>query len=224
MDLERTYPRCHVDHPGWSAGLQPPLELVDAEAQGQIEGHGAVLDQEIVLAALAPGDRGPVAVRVPTLKQSPRSVAMLDGPGRHPAGPGCHPSFVGVAGRHRNQSDPVARAKLAELPAIADGDDRRAHEASQARPVRAEQDRHVAGQVDRSGGVGGVVDVRGVQAGVAPVAPGPPRARPDEAHARAGRIVVHHPHRPVQVVEAGGGEKLGVGVRSLEDGQLPLVA
>ena len=70
-----------------------------------------------------------------------------------------------------------------------------ADEAAEARAIRAEDDRHVAGEIDRADGVGVVVDVRRMQAGLAAVAPGPIRLRPDQAHAGAGGVVMHLPLR-----------------------------
>ena len=86
---------------------------------------------------------------------------------------------------HGNEAHPVLGPQLAELPAVAGGDDRGAHEAAEARTVGPEDDRHVAGEVDRADGVGGVVDVRRMQAGVAAVGARPLRARTDQAHAGA---------------------------------------
>ena len=70
--------------------------------------------------------------------------------------------------------------QLAELPPVVADDRDRAHEAAEARAVGAEQDRHVAGEVDRADGVRRVVDVRRVQPGFAAVGARPlrPAARP----------------------------------------------
>ena len=54
-------------------------------------------------------------------------------------------------------------------------DDDGADEAAEARAVGAEDDRHVAGEVDGADGVGVVVDVRRMQAGLAAVACAPTR-------------------------------------------------
>ena len=98
---------------------------------------------------------------------------------------------VGVG--DRAQPDAIAGAQLAELPAVGRGDRRRAHEAAQARAVGAEDDRHVAGEVDRADRVLVVVDVRRVQPGFAAVGSRPLRRGPDQAHAGAVGVVVHLP-------------------------------
>ena len=70
-------------------------------------------------------------------------------------------------------------------------DDRRADEAAEARSVRAEDDRHVAGEVDRADGIGVVVDVGGMQPRLAAIAPRPVRLRADQPHAGARAVEMH---------------------------------
>ena len=65
-------------------------------------------------------------------------------------------------------------------------DRRRADEAAEARAVGAEDDRHVAGEVDGADGVGVVVDVGRVQAGLAAVACAPTRASGRSGARRCG--------------------------------------
>ena len=74
-------------------------------------------------------------------------------------------------------------------------DGRRADEAAEARAVGAEDDRHVAGEVDRADGVGVVVDVRRVQAGLAAVGARPLRLRARPAARRCGSSCSAPPSR-----------------------------
>ena len=76
------------------------------------------------------------------------------------------------------EADAITGAQLPELPAVGRGDRRRADEAAEARTIRTEDDRHVAGEVDGAEGVGVVVDVRGMRPGVAAVLARPPRRGP----------------------------------------------
>ena len=82
-------------------------------------------------------------------------------------------SAAASASRDRDEPDRVAGADLADLPPLATRDDSRADEAAEARPVGAEDDRGVAGEVERADGVGHVVDVGRVQARLAAVRAAP---------------------------------------------------
>ena len=127
-------------------------------------------------------------------------------------------------GAHRHEPHGVAGRQLAELPPVAADDGDRADEAAEARPVRAEQDRRVAGEVKRANAVGVVVDVRRVQPGLAAVGAGPLRLRPVEPHAGAVGVEVHGVVGADERVDVGAGEELGRAVRTLGDGDLPAVA
>ncbi len=71
------------------------------------------------------------------------------------------------------EADGVARAELADFPELGLDDGGGADEAAEAGAIGAEDDGHVAGEIDGADGVGVVVDVRGVQAGFAAVVAGP---------------------------------------------------
>ncbi len=103
-----------------------------------------------------------------------------------------------------------------------DGD--RADESAQARPVRAEQDRGVAGEVQSAHAVGVVVNVRRVQAGFAAVGARPLRLGSFESHAGAIGVEVHGVVGADQGLDVGAGEELRCGVRTLGDRDLPAVA
>ena len=130
---------------------------------------GAVLDEQEPVAGLAVGDAGVVARRLVRRASTPSSGAAAGAGRRRFHGgratrldaasspvPATRPAGVGggglVAGP-RHQPHPVAGRELAELPPLGGGDDGRADEAAEARPVGAEDDRHVTGDVDRADGV-----------------------------------------------------------------------
>ena len=120
-----------------------------------------------------------------------------------------------------NEADHVARLELAHLPELGLDDGGGTDEAAQAGAVGAEQDRHVAGEVDGADGVGVVVDVRRVQAGLAAVGARPARLRPDEAHARAAGVVVNAPAGGVERGDVLLDEEVGRRVRAGHDRDLP---
>ena len=181
----------------WSSSHAP--ERVGAEPQVEVERHRAVLDEHGAVALGAVGDlRGVVvrgtggehgrggAIAAPTRTRACARRQLAARRGR-PAR-----ASARSTGTKRTR---VARRQLAELPAVV-GDDRdRAREAAEARAVGPEQDRHVAGEVDRADGVRRVVHVRRVEPGFAAVGAGPLHRRPDQPHAGARRVVVHLPRR-----------------------------
>ena len=141
----------------------------------------AVLDEQVVVAAAAVGDPG----RRPGASRSPPSSWR---PGRR--------EVAAVAAQRVRARRSVDRARTAPCHRGAAGpsfhrsaahDRDRADEAAEARAVGAEQDRHVAGEVDGADGVGVVVDVRRVQPGLAAVGPRPVGLRADRAGRRCGR-------------------------------------
>jgi len=97
----------------------------------------------------------------------------------------------------------------------------RADEAAQAGAVRAEDDRHVAGEIDRADGIGVVVDVGRMQARFAAVAPRPFRLRADQAHAGAAGVVVHLPVGGEEHLDVGIGEEIRRAVRAVEHADFP---
>ena len=72
----------------------------------------------------------------------------------------------------RAESDGVAGLELAHFPKVGVDDGGGADEPAEARAVGAEDDGEVAGEVDGADGVGVVVDVGRVQAGLAAVGAG----------------------------------------------------
>ena len=114
--------------------------------------------------------------------------------------------------------------QLADLPELGADDRRRADEAAEARPVGAEDDRHVAGEVDGADRVGVVVDVRRMQAGFAAVGARPLAAWVRSGARRCGRSCNALPSRSRRsVVDVVGGEEVGRAVRAVEHADLPVV-
>jgi hypothetical protein len=132
--------------------------------------------------------------------------------------------FAGVLGGEGEEADFVAGLELAHFPELGLHDRERTHEAAAARAVGAEYDWHVAGEIDRTDGVGVVVDVGRMQAGFAAVAAGPLGLGAYEAHAGAGGVVVNLVGRREERRDVGLGEKIGRTVRAVEDADLPLAS
>ena len=119
----------------------------------------------------------------------------------------------------------VAGLELADLPQLAPATMvSRADEAAEARPVGAEDDRHVAGEVDRADRVGVVVDVRRVQAGLAAVAARPCRLRADQADAGAAELKCTSYGGSEERRDVVVGEEVRRAVRAVEHAELPVRA
>jgi hypothetical protein len=117
----------------------------------------------------------------------------------------------------------VAGFQLSHLPAFALHDGGGAHEPAEARPVGAEKDGHVAGVVDGAHGIGVVVDVRRMQAGVAAVGARPFGLRSDEAHAGAIGVVVDAPLGGEERLDVLGREEVRGAMRAVEHADVPEV-
>ncbi len=184
VDVQRPYAGGEIDHARNPRGLEPGHERVDAKAQAEIEHGRPVLDEERVVAARAVGDLDAIR-RGREGGEGPRS------PGHPPLPATCRRrrprsrlrrlhrrdlAFLGCEARRglgeRDEREPyrVARPQLTDLPELRRRDRQRADEAAEARTVGAEDDRHVAGEVERADRVAVVVDVRRVQTGFAAVA------------------------------------------------------
>ena len=156
----------------------------------EVEHHLAVLDEQVVVAAASPGDRGSTAPasRRPRTPSSPLAgAARADGTGR-PAqrrrAPPRRPTT-------KRTVSPGRSWPSFQRSALTHG--RRADEPAERRAVGTEDDRHVAREVDRADAVRGVVDVGGCRPASPPVLARPPRPRPDQAHAGPRRVEVHLP-------------------------------
>ena len=126
-------------------------------------------------------------------------------------------------GADGDKANLVARGELAEFPTIGGDYGDRAHESAEAGPVRAEQDRGVAGEVEGADGVRVVVDVRRVQARFAAVGAGPLGLRADEADAGAIGVEMDFVIGADDGVEIVAGEELRCAVWTFGDGEFPAV-
>ena len=226
-----------VDDAATEVLVHPGSERMNTEAKLEVERHVPELDEEEPVSGLSKGDRGLVIGLV--LDGDDRVAGRSAGDGSMvPVGPGegldalrgTFEPFVlttyrtggGLLGP-RHEPHRVTGSELSQLPPLGRGHDGRTHEPAQARSVRSEDDRHVPGEIDRPDGVARVVDVRGVQPGLAPVLASPPRSRSDEPDPRPCGIEVHLPRRSKEVGEPLGGEELGCGVRPDQHAEAPVV-
>ncbi len=128
---------------------------------------------------------------------------------------------LGLGERDALEVHGVAGLELAELPQLRLHDGRRADKAAEAGAIGAEQDGHVAGEVDGADGVGVVVNVGGMQARLAAIGPRPLGLGSDQPHAGAIALVVHLPVGREEHLDIFFGEEIGRGMRSEEHTDLP---
>ncbi len=92
-----------------------------------------------------------------------------------------------------HEAHAIAGSQLAHHPQVVEADGHRADEAAEARTIRPQDHRHVAGEVDGAHRIGVVVDVGGCRPGFAAIGARPLRLRADQPHAGAAGVVVHFP-------------------------------
>jgi len=100
---------------------------------------------------------------------------------------------LGLLHRDRDELHLIARLELPDLPQLCMSNHCRTDKATEARTIGAEDDRHVAGEVDGTNGIRIVMDVRWMQACLATIWPRPRRLGSDQANAGACGVVVHFP-------------------------------
>ena len=198
---------------------------MDPCPQREVEDHRTVFDEQAAVAVATDRHRDVVGAGEP--RQD--AVVGVSRGGDHQGERGT-PVGVDAAqrrcaiGSHRDEADAVTGRHLAELPAVAAYDGDRADEAAQAGPVRPEQDRGVAGEVQSADTVGIVVNVRRVQPGLTAVGPGPLWLGAFQAYAGAVGVEVHGVVGVDQGVDVGAGEELRRRVRAFGDRDLPAMA
>jgi hypothetical protein len=197
VHLQRTDSRRQIDDPREFLLLQPFVNHMRLEAQLEVEVMRTEFDQDVAVAG-APDNDGVVAfaetvqdgrwqmedvgcwirkILDVAVEESRHREALVAGPGV-------------VDG---DEGDAVARAELAKLPQLGIDHHHRADEAAEARTVGAEDDRHVAGEIDRADRIGVVVQIRRMKPRLAAVGTCPFRLRADQADAGAGGVVVDFP-------------------------------
>ena len=240
VDLQRADAGREVDDAGQRARRSSQRhQRVHAEAQAQVEHQRAVFDQQVRVAGAAirrPRRRSPgrceAAQHRPCVGAATRaatSPALGTASARSaPARPSVSISTLPA----RLQRGRLRRGERDEADACRPGcswpifhssacdDRRRADEAAEARAVGAEDDRHVAGEVDGADGVGVVVDVGRVQAGLAAVGARPLGLGADQADAGAAGVVVHLPVGGEERRDVVVGEEVGRAVRAVEHADL----
>ena len=188
LHLQRAHAGGELDDAGNALRAEMLVQHVHPGPHGQVEHHRPVLDQHTAVAVAAqrhvgavgrgePAEHAVVVVAGRRDHQRKRRPSIdVDGPQRRRP-----------VGAHRNEPHRVARRHLAQLPPVAADHGDRADEPAEARSVRAEQDRGVAGEVQSADAVGVVVNVRRMQPGLAAVAARPLRLRADAAARRCDR-------------------------------------
>ena len=121
----------------------------------------------------------------------------------------------------RDETDPVTGAQLPQLPEVGVDYRGRADKATQRRAIRAEDDRHIAGEVDAAERIGIVVDIGWVHAGLATIGAGPLGFGTDQAYPGAAGVVMHFPRRGEEGLDVAVGEKIGRAVRSVDNTDFP---
>ena len=224
-DLQRPDPGGQVDDAGQVHPLQFEVEGVDPQPQLQVQDDRAVLDQEVPVALppvgdLRPGAMGVQASQDPLVVDRRRAAARF-GRGKPQQGLllSLGPGRLGV--RDHLEAQGVARRELADLPQVGGDHHKGTDEATQGRAVGSQDDRHVAGEVDRADGVGVVVDVRGMQARLAAIPARPLRPGPHQANPRSVGIVVHLPFDPADHGDVGRREEVRRPVGSGQDADAP---
>ena len=130
--------------------------------------------------------------------------------------------LVGLLACQALEAHAVAGLELAGFPQLRLHDGGRAHKAAEAGAVRAEDHRHVTGEINGADGIGVVVNVGRMQACLAAVAARPLRRGADQAHAGARRVVMHLPWGGKKRGDAFVGEKIRRAVRAIQHADFPI--
>ena len=212
---------------GGLGGLQRLHQRMHPKAQRNVQHQLAQLHQQVTVASL-PHHHGGPARGGRALQQARVGKHRRFGPGDGGRRlQRVHLRLLRGLQRQRGfvadgvEAHRVTRLQLAQLPPLGGHHHGRAHKATQAGAVGAQDHRHVAGEVDGADGVGVVVDVGRVQARLAAVVPRPLRLGADQSHAGAAGVVMHLPVGGEEAGNVGVGEKIWRAVRAVEHADLP---
>ncbi len=122
----------------------------------------------------------------------------------------------------RRKRTSIAGLQLSQLPPLGLDHHRRTNESAQAWSIGAKQDRHISGEVDGADGICIVVNVRGMQSGLAAVLARPLRLGSNQPHTSAIGLVMHAPLGREDHLDVGGREKLRLAVWAVQYSDLPL--
>ena len=75
--------------------------------------------------------------------------------------------------RHRMKSHTIPGLQLTDLPQLCSSDTDRTNKPTQARPIRTQYHRHIAGEIDRADGVGIIVNIGWMKTGLTSIGPSP---------------------------------------------------
>ncbi|KAG0774336.1 hypothetical protein G6F22_014144 [Rhizopus arrhizus] len=206
---------------------------MDAHAQRQVEHVVAVLQQQVTVARLAVRHGG---ARTGRRQRRDDGFGYRSGNRRR----------LGHSRRRRRQrghalvlrrfqrhglwvvdadeADAVARLDLPHLPEFGPRNRDGADEAAQAGTVARQDDGAVAREIDAADGVFAIVDVGGMQAGLAAVLAGPGGLGAEQSHAQPVGVVVHLPIGGEEGLDGFGLEEVRCTVRAVQHADLPRVA
>ena len=117
----------------------------------------------------------------------------------------------------------IARTKLSDLPKLGLNDRHRAHESAETRSIHSQDHGHVSRKIHRSDGICVVVNVRGMQSGLAAVLARPFWLRSDQANACARGIVMNFPIGREEDLDVFLREKVRSAMRAVEDADFPAI-
>ena len=203
MDLQRADARRQVENAIQASCLEPAHQARARASAVQIEHRLAVFDEQVRIPGAPIDHARPAALSRQGLEDRTRRLDVASARRCRPTrgtqvrkprllGPS---ERLGLCGRQALEAHPIAGPELPQFPELRARERCRTHESAQGGPIRAQDDRHVAGEIDGADGVGVVVDVRGMQTRLAAIAPRPLRLRSDQPHAGAARVVVNLPSR-----------------------------
>ena len=116
---------------------------------------------------------------------------------------------------HGLEAQAVPRSQLADLPAICGDHHEGADETAQRGAIGAEDDRHVAGEIDRTDGIGIVMDIGRMKPRLAAILARPFGLGPDQPDAGAIAVVMHLPFGSGDRLHVVRGEEVGRAVRAV---------
>ena len=123
---------------------------------------------------------------------------------------------------HRYKSNRMTGGELAQFPELGTDHCGRAHKTTQAWTIGSQNHRHVTGEIDRSNGVGVVMDVARVQTRFSAVASCPSWFGANQSNPSAARVVVHLPACCPEHLHVLWGKEVRRTVRALQDSNVPV--
>ena len=234
-DLQRTHARRQLLNAFLTGGFNGVHQQVNAHPHRQIQHVIAVLNQHVAIASLAVFHRRTIGCRRKRSKNGgggggigqQRRHRQRHGVDRHQR---IERALLRQFQRlrlfktDRMETDFVARFYLADFPQFGFGDGHRADETAEAWPVAGQNDREIAGEVNRADGVFTVMHVRRMQPGFAAVLSRPLRFRANQPHTETVGVVMHLPFGGEEGVDRFFGEEIRRAVRPVKHADIPDIA